>query len=122
MDPNEDVVRPDGDSTQGSNPVQNETEAGSLEDIDRFVNDVLGESGLTEDELIEIVEEEVPLVSDPGMATNAGAGKGIGKGWMLLWFFLLLLLIAIFVGRAAYKKIESKMKEADEQYPDQDMK
>lgn len=86
----------------------------SFDDIDQAINDVLGETGLTGDELIEIVEEEVPLVSDPGVNTNAGSGRGISKGWMLWWFFLLLLLIAILVGRAAYKKLERKAMEVEE--------
>jgi len=116
-------IETDGqDEASDGEVLEAEDGDGSMDDIDRFVNDVLGESGLTEDELVEIVEEEVPLVSDPGMETNAGAGRGIGKGWMLWWFFLLLLIIAILIGRAVYKKIESRMKEADEQYPDQDMK
>ena len=137
------VVRPGGGYVQGGNPAQDgtldselndggNTETGGqdvtsgdeateiedgevvLGDIDKLVTDILGESGLTGDELIEIVEEEVPLVSDPGMATNAGSGDGMKKGWMLWWFFLLLLLIAILVGRTAYKKLESKAQEADE--------
>jgi len=141
VDADGDVVRPDGDYVQGGNPAQDstvdselneedavggqdatpgeevtETEDGdvTLSDTDKIVNDILGETGLAGDELVEIVEEEVPLVSDPGMATNAGSENGMKKGWMLWWFFLLLLLIAILVGRAAYKKLESKAENTEE--------
>ena len=69
---------------------------------------------MTEDELIEIVEEEVPLVSDPAMSKGSSNGGGLEKFWTLGLFFLLLLLIAILVGRMAYKKLESKAKELDE--------
>lgn len=103
----QDVIREDAASEIEGGDV-------TLDEIDKVVNEVLGETGLTGDELVEIVEEEVPLVSDPGMAANAGSGSGMKKGWMLWWFFLLLLLIAILVGRAAYKKLESKAQEADE--------
>ena len=117
------MVRPDGDYVQGGNPAQEgmvdselseggdaeadgsdampeeegtelEDAEDSLSDIDKIVNDVLGETGLTENELVELVEEEVPLVSDPAMAVNA-KDDGPRKGWMLGLFFLLLLLIAV---------------------------
>ncbi len=143
VDPDDATVRPNGDYVQGSNLAQDGTtdselaedgnsqadgqdatrgdnvseiegEDVALSDIDKIVTDVLGESGLAGDELIEIVEEEVPLVSDPVMSTNSANGGGLKKGWMLGLFFWLLLLIAILVGRAAYKKLESKAKEADE--------
>lgn len=141
VDADGDVVRPDGDYVQGGNPAQDstvdselneedavggqdatpgeevtETEDGdvTLSDTDKIVNDILGETGLDGDELVEIVEEQVPLVSDPAMSTNPVKDGGLKKGWMLWWFFLLLLLIAILVGRAAYKKLESKAENTEE--------
>ncbi len=141
VDADGDVVRPDGDYVQGGNPAQDstvdselneedtaggqdatpgeevtETEDGdvTLSDTDKIVNDILGETGLDGDKLVEIVEEEVPLVSDPAMSTNPVKDGGLKKGWMLWWFFLLLLLIAILVGRAAYKKLESKAENTEE--------
>ena len=114
MDDDEPTAVDDRNTVSGEEVLEAEDGEVSLSDIDRFVNDVLGENGLTGDELIEIVEEEVPLVSEPGMATNAGSGEGTSKGWMLWWFFLLLLLIAILVGRAAFKKMENKTEEIEE--------
>ena len=117
----DDTVNGDGTAEADGQDMIREDAASEIEDgevalgdIDKFVTDVLGETDLTGDELIEIVEEEVPLVSDPAMSTNSAKDGGLKKGWMLWWFFLLLLLIAILVGRAAYKKIESKAKETDE--------
>ncbi len=108
-------VEADGqDMTREDAASESEDGDVALSDIDKLVADVLGETGVTGDELVEIVEEEVPLVSDPAMSTGADSGNGMKKGWMLWWFFLLLLLIAILVGRAAYKKLESKAKETEE--------
>ena len=109
------------DNTTGNidNPESSELEIEDedvpLSNVEDILNEVLGETGLTDDELVEIVEEEVPLVSDPAMSTNSTNGGGLKKGWMLAFFFLLLLIIAILIGRAAYKKIESRANRTDEE-------